>query len=93
MQLGSLMWQSVANRYHVLSKEPNLRDFNDVKRNFGELHKFGKAPPTGTKTVKESQAHALRIYRLMLQKESSANIGVDPDDFGGGGDEVEEEWA
>jgi hypothetical protein len=28
----------------------------------------------------------------MLQKESCANIGVDPDDFGGGGDEVEEEW-
>ena len=78
---------------HVLSKEPNLRDFNDVKRKFGELHKFGKAQPTGTKTVKESQARALRIYRLMLQKESCANIGVDTtDDFGGGGDEVEEEF-
>ena len=48
LPLGSLMWQSVANRYHVLSKEPNLRDFNDVKRKFGELHKFGKAQPTGT---------------------------------------------
>ena len=94
LPLGSLMWQSVANRYHVLSKEPNLRDFNDVKRKFGELHKFGKAQPTGTKTVKESQARALRIYRLMLQKESCANIGVDTDGFGGGGggDEVEEEF-
>eukprot|EP01035_Chromulina_nebulosa_P011041 gene11041-14774_t len=50
LPLGSLMWQSVASRYHLASKEPNLRDFNDVKRKFGELHKFGKAQPTGTKT-------------------------------------------
>ncbi len=62
LPLGSLMWQSVANRYHVLSKEPKLRDLNDVKRKFGELHKFGKTQATGTKTVNESQARALRIY-------------------------------
>ena len=90
LPLGSLMWQTVTSRYHLASKVPNLRDFNDVKRKFGELHKFGKAQPTGTKTVKESQARALRIYRLMLQKENCASIGADDDDLVGG-EEVEEE--
>ena len=91
LPLGSLMWQAVATRYHAASNEPNLRDFNDVKRKFGELHKHGKAQPTGTKTVKESQARALRIYRLLLQKESCASIGAADDDLGGG-DEAEEEF-
>ena len=90
LPVGSLMWQTVASRYHEASKEPNLRDFNDVKRKFGELHKHGKAQPTGTKTVKDSQARALRIYRSILQKESCVSIGADDDDFAGG-DEVEEE--
>ena len=90
LPVGSLMWQTVASRYHEASKEPNLRDFNDVKRKFGELHKHCKAQPNGTKTVKDSQARALRIYRSILQKESCVSIGADDDDFAGG-DEVEEE--
>lgn len=90
MPVGSLMWQTVAARYHTASKEPNLRDFNDVKRKFNELHKYGKSQPTGTKTVQESQARALSIYRSILQKESCVSLGVDDVDFGGG-DEVEEE--
>eukprot|EP01035_Chromulina_nebulosa_P029661 gene29661-39335_t len=90
LPVGSLMWQTVASRYHEVSKEPNLRDFNDVKRKFGELHKHGKAQPTGTKTIKDSQARALRIYRSILQKESCVSIGADDDDFAGG-EEVEEE--
>jgi len=94
MPMGALMWQTVAARYHTASKEPNLRDHGDVKRKFMELHKFGKAQPTGTKTVKESQARALRIYRSMLMKESCANLGADDgDDLGGGGNEDEEEFV
>ena len=52
MPIGSLMWQIVALRYQQAAKEATLRDFNDVKRKFNELHKFGRAQSTGTKTLK-----------------------------------------
>eukprot|EP01036_Dinobryon_divergens_P035998 gene35998-46769_t len=89
MPIGAAMWQTVTARYHVASREPNLRDWNDVKRKFFELHKCGKAQPTGTKTVNATQARALSIYRSILKKDSFASIGGADDNVDGDGGEAQ----